>query len=102
MGSTIPPGTYTLQIRLSDGNNETFSKVELMKNGVVTATWTPGITNVKISQQITCSDGEYYYIRVYQSGSLTALSAPIRISKGVYLVGTQTDRNRYVKTVVKQ
>jgi hypothetical protein len=94
MGSTILPGTYTLKIQLSDGNSETYSKVELMKNGVVTATWTPGITDVNISKQISCSDGEYYYIRVYQSGSLAAFSAPIWISKGVTYIFPSVEKKQ--------
>jgi hypothetical protein len=83
MGSTVLPGDYNLQIQLSDGNSETFSKVELMKNGLVAATWTPGSTNVDISQPLTFANGEYYYIRVYQADALTAFSSPVWINTGV-------------------
>lgn len=80
MGSTITAGSYTLQIQVSDGDSETFSKVELLKDGVVVNDWSPGVTNVNITGSLTASDGEYYYIRVYQNGNLIAVSAPVWIS----------------------
>jgi hypothetical protein len=83
MGSTVLPGTYSMQIQCSDGNSETYSKVELMKNGVVVTTWTPGTTNVDITQPLTCANGEYYYIRVYQADALTAFSSPVWINTGI-------------------
>lgn len=80
MGSTITAGNYSLQILAADGDSETFSKVELLKKGVVVSTWTPGVTNVSITGSLTGADADYFYIRVYQSGNLTAVSAPIWIS----------------------
>jgi hypothetical protein len=83
MGSSVLPGTWAIQIQCSDGNSETFSKVELIKNGLVTVTWKPGTTSVNISQNMTFLNGEYYYVRIYQAGSLTAFTSPVWINSGV-------------------
>jgi predicted metal-dependent phosphoesterase TrpH len=82
IGSTLPGGTWTLQILASDGTSDVFSQVQLLKNGAVINTWTPNTTSVNISQSISCSDGEYYYVRVKQTDGGEAVSSPIWIVGG--------------------
>lgn len=80
MGSTITAGIFTVNIMASDGDNENFTKVELIKNGAVITTWTPNLTNPSVSQQLICSAGEYYYVKVTQFDGSEAISSPIFIS----------------------
>jgi len=81
MGSKIGGGSLSIQIEASDGDNENFSSVELLKNGIVIEAWTPGITNPNVRATATGSDGDYFYVRVYQSGEngWRAISSPIFI-----------------------
>jgi hypothetical protein len=61
MGSTTTGGSnVTLVIEANDGNGEIFSEVQLIKNGSVLYTWAPFIANPLISQNITCSNGDYF------------------------------------------
>lgn len=82
MGSTITGTTYSYQILASDGNDETFTQVQLLKKGIVIQTWTPNSTSPSLSGSLTCADGEYYYVRVKQSDNDEAISSPIWISGG--------------------
>jgi hypothetical protein len=80
MGSTITAGTFTVNIMASDGDNEIFTKIELIKNGAVLTTWLPNLASPSVSQQLTCSTGENYYVKVTQSDGSEAISSPIFIS----------------------
>jgi hypothetical protein len=82
MGSVITGETYTLQIQASDAVGDNFSQVQLLKNGMVVNTWTPGTNTINISQNITCFDGEYYYVRLKQSDNDEVVSSPIWIQGG--------------------
>jgi len=83
MGSTITGGSYTLQILASDATGDNFSKVELLKNGVVQNTWTPGSNSVSLTASLNFYDGEYYYVRVKQSDADEAITSPIWIEGGL-------------------
>jgi len=81
MGSKIGGGSLSIQIEASDGDNEIFSSIELLKNGIVIETWTPGVTNPNVSVTSTGTDEDYFYVRVNQSGEdgWRAISSPIFI-----------------------
>ena len=81
MGSKIGGGSLSIQIEASDGDNENFSSIELLKNGIVIETWTPGVTNPNVSATATGTDEDYFYVMVYQSGEngWRAISSPIFI-----------------------
>lgn len=81
MGSKIGGGSLSIQIEASDGDNEIFSSIELLKNGIVIETWTPGATNPNVSATATGTDEDYFYVRVNQSGEdgWRAISSPIFI-----------------------
>ncbi len=83
MGSTITGATYDLQISATDADNETFTVVQLLKNGQVISTWNPASSTPVISGSLTCFGGEYYYIRVKQADGDEAVSSPIRVSGGL-------------------
>jgi len=80
MGSRISPGAYMAEIRADDGSeDDTFISVVLIKNGIIINSWSPGQKNIDITQNITASTNEYYYIRVKQSDGDEAISSPIWI-----------------------
>jgi hypothetical protein len=80
MGSTTAGGSdVTVVIEANDGDGEIFIEVQLIKNGSVLYTWTPFITNPVISQNITCSNGDYFYVKVTQSLGDEAISSPVFI-----------------------
>ena len=79
MGSVLASGTHSFQIQLSDADSEVFSQVQLLKNGAVYQTWTPNVSAVNLTGTLTCTTGEYYYVRVKQTDSDEAISSPIWI-----------------------
>jgi hypothetical protein len=82
MGSTIPGGAYPVVIEASDGDNENFTRIELVKNGFVVNSWTPNSTHPIICLNLNGRDREFYYIRIFQQDGDQAISSPIRISGG--------------------
>jgi hypothetical protein len=82
MGSTIEGESLNFQIEAFDGDNEEFTSIELLKNGVVIKTWTPNITNPNMTHSVSGNKGDYFYVRVYQSNKWDAISSPIFISSG--------------------
>jgi hypothetical protein len=82
MGSVIPGSSYSLQIQASDVPGDNFTQVQLLKNGIVQKTWSPGTNNVNIKETINCFDGEYYYVKLKQSDSDEVISSPIWIEGG--------------------
>lgn len=82
MGSTITGGSYSIQIRASDANNEVITRIQLLRRGVVINTWTPYSANPEIFDNVTCYDKDYYYIRVKQADGDEAISSPIWVSGG--------------------
>ena len=80
MGSTVTAGMLVADILASDGENEVFSKIELIKNGAVINRWYPNEANPIFSQTLTCSAGDYYYVKVTQYDGNEAISSPIFIS----------------------
>jgi hypothetical protein len=79
MGSKIAGGNLNVAINASDGNGEVFSKIELVKNGAVIGTWTPGITNPNLTTAVIGAPGDTFYVRLYQGGDWEAISSPIFI-----------------------
>jgi len=80
MGSTILGGTWNAVIEAFDANNEVFVNIDLLKNGTVIQTWTPGMTHPVVSSSIACADGDYFYIRVRETDGDEAISSPVFIS----------------------
>ncbi len=80
MGSTVAGAYHSINISASDGENEIFTQIQLLKNGMVMNTWTPNIANPVISLNQYCYDGEYYYVRVKQADGDEAISSPVTIS----------------------
>ena len=79
MGAVISAGTYNAVIKVGDGNSELFTEIKLIKNGATIHTWTPNSTNPNITQSITTTSGDYYYIKVKQTDGDEAVSSPIYI-----------------------
>jgi len=80
MGTTVTAGNFTADILASDGENEFFTQVQLIKNGAVINTWYIYDANPSISQPLTCISGEYYYVKVTQADGDEAISSPVFIS----------------------
>jgi hypothetical protein len=80
MGSTILGGTWNAVIETFDADNEVIVNIDLLKNGSVIQTWTPGITHPVVSSSIACADGDYFYTRVKQADGGEAISSPVFIS----------------------
>ncbi len=79
MGSRIAGGTLNVQIEATDGDNEVFTRIDLLKNGVVARTWATSSTHPVVSYSAVGNQGDYFYVRVYQSGAWAAISSPIFI-----------------------
>ncbi len=84
MGSQIEGDTLNIQIEASDGDNEIFSKIELVKNGNVIQTWNPNTTHPNIIHLATSDKGDHLYVRVFQAGEngWQAISSPVFIKGG--------------------
>lgn len=82
MGSTIAGGTYDVKIQASDGDGETFTKMELLKNGDVFNTWNISTANPDITYSVAASGGDYYYVVATESDGDRAISSPVWISGG--------------------
>ncbi|MEI7596031.1 MAG: Ig-like domain-containing protein [Bacteroidota bacterium] len=80
MGSTVNAGNLTLVVSAADGDNESFNRIQLYKNGIVAQTWTPNQANATATTTITAADGDFYYITVRQTDGDEAVSSPIYIS----------------------
>jgi len=80
MGSTILGGTWNAVIETFDADNEVVVNIDLLKNGSVIQTWTPGMTHPVVSSSIACADGDYFYTRVRQADGGEAISSPVFIS----------------------
>ncbi|MFH1119383.1 MAG: CehA/McbA family metallohydrolase [Bacteroidota bacterium] len=80
MGSTIAGGTWNGVIETFDPDNELIVNIDLLKNGNVIQTWTPGITHPVVTTSIACADGDYFYTRVREADGDEAISSPVFIS----------------------
>lgn len=80
MGSYLQTGTYTASIQATDADNEVFTLVQLIKNGVVVNNWFISATSPVISQNLTCALNDYYYVKVTQADGNEAISSPIFIT----------------------
>jgi hypothetical protein len=80
MGSRIRAGALRFHIEAIDGDGEVFSRVELLQNGKVLMTWAPGASDLDVTHEATDSEGDSFYVIVYQSGPWAAISSPIFIT----------------------
>ena len=84
MGSSVEGAAgQGLQIQVSDDDGETFSEIQLLKNGLLFNSWSPGSSDVTINENLSTSDGDYYYIKVTQTDGDEAISSPIFIEGGI-------------------
>jgi hypothetical protein len=79
MGSTISSGSLNCKIQASDGNGETFTRIELLRKGSVVQTWSPNSAQPVVEYSTTASSGDYFYVIAYQSSNWDAISSPIFI-----------------------
>ena len=80
MGSKVPAGPLDFRIEAGDGDDEVFTRVQLLKNGAVIQSWTPDSTRPSLTYSTTGDPGDYYYVRAYQWGTeWAAISSPIFI-----------------------
>lgn len=80
MGSMLDPATHALRIEANDGNGETFTTVQLIKNGAVAQTWNPNQAHPIITGSVTAAAGDYYYVKVTQQDGGEAISSPITMT----------------------
>jgi Protein of unknown function (DUF3604) len=81
MGSTVSPGTSTLHIRASDGDNEAFSEVVLFdRDHNVRRIWQKERVNVDIVDTLHTGNDDYYYVKVREVDGDEAISSPIWVS----------------------
>ncbi len=81
MGSTVLGGNLTIEINAKDEDNESFTKVILMKNGAVAETinLNPWANNITIIRSLTGVDKDYFYVKVTQADGGEAISSPVFI-----------------------
>lgn len=81
MGSLIDAGELDVVIEASDGDGEVFSQIDLLKNETVIETWSPNETDPVVTTTAEGDQGDYFYVRVHQSGETgwRAISSPIFI-----------------------
>ena len=85
MGSRIAGGTLHIEIEATDADGETFSRIELLKNGTVVQSWAPNAAHPHVTVTQDGRQGDAFYVRVYQSGAWAAISSP------VFITGSRTD-----------
>ena len=81
MGSLIEGAGENLPVEIdaSDGDNEIFSQIDLLKNGAVIQTWYPNTSTPSVSTTVSGALDDYFYVRVFQGGGWQAVSSPIFI-----------------------
>jgi hypothetical protein len=82
MGSKIAAGTLIVEIEATDADGETFSRIDLLKNGAVVRTWTPDTNHPLVSSTQSGIQGDYFYVTVYQTNTWEAISSPIFVTSG--------------------
>ncbi len=79
MGMVINSGDYGFQIFANDAENETFTQMQLYKNGSMLKQWHMVKTEINISDTISASSSDYFYVKVTQEDGDEAISSPIFI-----------------------
>ena len=69
MGSRIAGGALNIEIEATDADNETFSRIDLLKNGAVVQRWTTNATHPMVTSTQSGHQGDYFYVRMYQSST---------------------------------
>lgn len=80
MGSSVAAGNYDALITASDTDNETFTQLQLIKNGSVLNTWYIYDVAPSYTYNITSATGDYYYVKVTQADGNEAISSPVFIT----------------------
>lgn len=81
MGSKIAAGPLDIAIEASDGDDETFENIRLLKNGERIKRWTPGAKDPSVSWTADANKGDYFYVIVKQNDNDEAISSPIYITQ---------------------
>ncbi len=95
MGSTIDRGAVDIEIALKDSDGESFTKVDLIKNGAVIKTWNINEKEPVLTLAESCVDGEYFYIRCKQADGDEAISSPVFVMGGSVFTPTFADVTEY-------
>ncbi|MGE5317187.1 MAG: CehA/McbA family metallohydrolase [Chloroflexota bacterium] len=80
MGSSVTAGNYDAVISASDGDNEIFTLIQIIKNGSVMNSWYINDNNPVQTYNLNSVTGDYYYVKVTQSDGNEAISSPIFIT----------------------
>jgi hypothetical protein len=80
MGSSVPAGALTAEIKASDPDGDAFTQVVLIKNGAVAKTWTINEATPELTYSFAASGGDYYYCRVKEADGGEGISSPIWIT----------------------
>lgn len=79
MGSIITSGLFPVQILASDPTDETFTMVQIYKNGSLFKIWHTIEDEINIKDILKTSDGDSFYVKVTQEDGDQAISSPIFI-----------------------
>ena len=79
MGAVLFPGLYNGEIRLHDAEEEVFTKVELISNGLIIRTYSLYETAPVVVFDVEACQLDYYYIIATQEDGDQAISSPIFI-----------------------
>jgi hypothetical protein len=83
MGSTVSPGSSTLHIQATDGDDEAFSEVVLFDHDhAVRRIWQQERDSVDITDTLLTGNDDYYYVKVKEVDGDEAISSPIWVSNG--------------------
>lgn len=85
MGAEVDEGVLTMQILLNDGDNESFSNVELIQNGNVIKTWAIDEQEPTLTYSYSGTESDYFYIKCTQADGDEAISSP------VFIVGDESE-----------
>ncbi len=77
MGSQIAGGSNTCIVKAADGEDEVFTKIEIIHNGTVVCTESPNQANPEVSCVVSTQQGDYIYCKVTQSDGDEAISSPV-------------------------
>lgn len=77
MGDFVSPGFHKLLVQVEDPDGEKFTRVEVVKNGMVIKTWRINNERPFLTYKVNCRRGDYLYIRVLQFDGDEAISSPV-------------------------
>jgi len=77
MGSKVLGPDLSFAIEAFDGDNEVFTRIELLKKGKIFKVWTPDDRHPNVTHSTTGAAGDYFYAVAYQGKDWAAISSPI-------------------------